>query len=73
MIVSLERAIWNWMENYPQEFFEIQQKPDEELSKCCEAFFDILETLSDYKKGRALVWPLQMMLLVLSPVSSISH
>jgi len=69
MITSLEKAIWNWIENYPQEFCEIQQTPDEELSRVCEAFFDILEALSEYKKGRTAVWALHMMLLILSPVS----
>nr|CAD7396146.1 unnamed protein product [Timema poppensis] len=44
-----------------------QKKPNEELSKCCEGLFDILDTFADNKKGRAAVWPLQIMLLVLSP------
>nr|CAD7452027.1 unnamed protein product [Timema tahoe] len=43
------------------------KKPNEELSKCCEGLFDILDTFADNKKGRAAVWPLQIMLLVLSP------
>ncbi|KAK6622690.1 hypothetical protein RUM43_008532 [Polyplax serrata] len=67
LTVSLERAIWNWMETYPHEFSELQKKPHEELSKCCEGLFDILDTLSDNKKGRAVVWSLQIMLLILSP------
>lgn len=57
------------METYPHEFGELQKKPHEELSKCCEGLFDILDTLSDNKKGRAVVWSLQIMLLILSPVS----
>ncbi|XP_065165550.1 neurofibromin isoform X2 [Atheta coriaria] len=64
---SLEKAIWNWMDTYPYEFAELQKNPNEELSKCCEQLFDILDTFADNKKGRAAVWPLQIMLLILSP------
>ncbi|XP_063221250.1 neurofibromin isoform X2 [Bacillus rossius redtenbacheri] len=67
LMMSLEKAIWNWMDTYPNEFADIQKKPNEELSKCCEGLFDILDTFADNKKGRAAVWPLQIMLLVLSP------
>ncbi|XP_031834542.1 neurofibromin 1 isoform X3 [Nomia melanderi] len=65
---SLEKAIWNWMDTYPHEFTDIQKKPNEELGKACEELFDILDTFADNKKGRtAAVWPLQIMLLILSP------
>ncbi len=26
------QAIWNWMDNYPEEFTELQKKPNEELA-----------------------------------------
>lgn len=68
---SLEKAIWNWLETYPDEFAELQKNPNEELSKSCEQLFDILDSFADNKKGRATVWPLQIMLLVLSPVSRV--
>lgn len=64
---SLEKAIWNWMDTYPQEFAELQKKPNEELSKGCENLFDILDSFADNKKSRSSVWPLQMLLLMLSP------
>ncbi|XP_049859509.1 neurofibromin isoform X2 [Schistocerca gregaria] len=64
---SLEKAIWNWMDTYPNEFADLQKKPNDELSKCCEGLFDILDNFADNKKGRAAVWPLQIMLLILSP------
>ncbi|KAF5294854.1 hypothetical protein FQA39_LY00338 [Lamprigera yunnana] len=67
LMSSLERAIWNWMDTYPYEFAELQKNPNEDLSKCCEQLFDILDALTDNKKGRAAVWPLQIMLLILSP------
>ncbi|XP_034188157.1 neurofibromin 1 isoform X2 [Osmia lignaria lignaria] len=65
---SLEKAIWNWMDTYPHEFADLQKKPNEDLGKVCEELFDILDTFADNKKGRtAAVWPLQIMLLILSP------
>ncbi|KAK9889237.1 hypothetical protein WA026_004512 [Henosepilachna vigintioctopunctata] len=67
LVNSLEKAIWNWMDNFAQEFAEIQKNPNEELSKCCEQLFDILDNFGDNKKGRAAVWSLQIMLLLLAP------
>ncbi|XP_023718196.1 neurofibromin isoform X5 [Cryptotermes secundus] len=67
LMTSLEKAIWNWMDTYPNEFADLQKKHNEELAKCCEGLFDILDSFADNKKGRAAVWPLQIMLLVLSP------
>ncbi|XP_015174332.1 PREDICTED: neurofibromin isoform X7 [Polistes dominula] len=65
---SLEKAIWNWMDTYPKEFADIQKRPNEDLAKACEELFDILDAYVDNKKGRnAVLWPLQIMLLVLSP------
>ncbi|XP_035742449.1 neurofibromin-like isoform X1 [Vespa mandarinia] len=65
---SLEKAIWNWMDTYPHEFADIQRRPNEDLAKACEELFDILDVYVDNKKGRnAALWPLQIMLLVLSP------
>ncbi|KAF6216642.1 hypothetical protein GE061_000988 [Apolygus lucorum] len=67
LMVSLERAIWNWMDTYPDEFAEVQQKTNEELAKCSDTLFDILDQAADNKKCRASSWPLQIMLLILSP------
>lgn len=67
LMTSLEKAIWNWMDTYPNEFADVQKNPNEELSKCCDSLFDILDSFADTKKGRATVWPLQIMLLILSP------
>ncbi|KAL0113512.1 hypothetical protein PUN28_012574 [Cardiocondyla obscurior] len=64
----LEKAIWNWIETYPHEFADVQKQPNEDLNKVCEELFDILDTFVVEKKSRAAsVWPLQMMLLILSP------
>ncbi|KAG5883545.1 hypothetical protein JTB14_016659 [Gonioctena quinquepunctata] len=67
LVHSLEKAIWNWMETYPYEFAELQKNPSEEMSKCAEQLFDILDAFGDNKKGRSSVWSLQMMLLILAP------
>ncbi|CAD5126032.1 DgyrCDS14209 [Dimorphilus gyrociliatus] len=65
---SLERSIWNWMENYPEEFTELQQRPSEELAECCDKLFELYNTFCESSmKRKAVVWPLQMMLLVLCP------
>lgn len=39
------------------------------FARSCEAFFDILDSYAENKKSRAAVWPLQILLLILSPVS----
>ncbi|XP_013143458.1 PREDICTED: neurofibromin isoform X1 [Papilio polytes] len=68
LVSSLEKAIWNWMDTYPQEFAEVQCRPNEELSKCCDTLFDLLQDcFSDNKKSRVAMWPLQIMLLLLNP------
>ncbi|XP_035709221.1 neurofibromin isoform X4 [Folsomia candida] len=67
LMTSLERAIWNWMDTYPQEFAELQKKPCEDLAKCCESLFELLDNFAENNKRRAAVWPLEIMLLVLSP------
>ncbi|XP_031626332.1 neurofibromin isoform X2 [Contarinia nasturtii] len=67
LLTSLERAVWNWIEYHPMEFAEIQRNQNDELAKCCEILFDIMDSYVDNKKMRAIVWPLQILLLVLSP------
>lgn len=47
---------------------EIQKKINENLAKVCGELFDVLDTFAENKKGRAAaVWPLQIMLLILTP------
>ena len=33
LMQSLEKAIWNWMDTYPQEFIDLQKNSNEELTK----------------------------------------
>lgn len=67
LLNSLEKALWTWIEFHPNEFADLQRNPNDELSKCCEALFDILDSYAENKKSRAAVWPLQILLLILSP------
>ena len=68
LLNSLEKALWNWIEYHPKEFEDLQRNPNEELSKCCETFFDTLDSYAqENKKSRSAVWSLQIILLILSP------
>lgn len=50
------------------EFTELQSKKNDELSKCCEVFFEGLDSVAETKnKHRTVIWPLQIMLLILTP------
>ncbi|XP_077535309.1 neurofibromin 1 isoform X3 [Haemaphysalis longicornis] len=65
---SMEKAIWNWMDTYPHEFMDLQNKPNDELADACDRMFDVLDSFAENNKRRAQAWPLQIMLLVLCPV-----
>ena len=39
----------------------------------CDNFFEILVSFAESSKRKAAVWPLQIMLLMLSPVSITEH
>ncbi|XP_055698238.1 neurofibromin isoform X5 [Phlebotomus papatasi] len=67
LLNSLEKAMWTWIEFHPHEFAELQRNPNDELSKCCEQLFDILDLYAENKKSRSAVWPLQILLLILCP------
>ena len=56
------------MDTYPHEFTDLQKNTNEELTKCCDNFFDLLDTFAETKnKHRQAIWPLQIMLLILTP------
>ena len=68
LMISLEKAMWNWMDTHPNEFTELQSMQNEELSRCCDSFFDLLDNCAEGKtKHRISIWPLQLMLLILTP------
>ncbi len=65
---SLEKAIWNWMDTYPHEFTELQRTQNEELARSCDNFFELLDNFAEKRdKHRSVIWPLQLMLLILTP------
>ncbi|XP_011426816.1 neurofibromin isoform X4 [Magallana gigas] len=65
---NLEKAIWNWMDNYPEEFTDLQKRPNEELQDCSDKLFEHFNSsCMESRKRAAAVWPLQMMLLVMCP------
>ncbi|KRZ17579.1 Neurofibromin, partial [Trichinella zimbabwensis] len=65
---SLENVIWNWMDTYPDQFHNLQVEQNNELNDCCDRLFDQLDTYgAESSKKKAIVWPLQMMLLILCP------
>ena len=61
------------MDNYPDEFTELQKRPNDELADCCDKLFELFNTFAESARKKAHVWPLQMMLLVLSPVRHSTH
>ena len=68
LMQSLEKAVWTWMDTYPHEFTDLQKNTNEELTKCCDTFFDLLDNFAEAKtKHRHVIWPLQIMLLILTP------
>ena len=64
--VSLRRAIWGWIETYPAEFVQLCQS-QRRLEGSPEILFDICNSLADTSKRKAILWPLQTMLLILCP------
>jgi hypothetical protein len=54
-----------------QEFTELQSQQNDDLTKCCENFFETLDGFAETKnKHRSATWPLQMMLLVILKFSN---
>ncbi|XP_033905596.2 neurofibromin isoform X11 [Acipenser ruthenus] len=68
VINSLEKAFWNWVENYPDEFTMLYQRPQTDMADCAEKLFDLVDSFAESAKRKAAVWPLQIILLILCPV-----
>ncbi|KAF7723612.1 Ras GTPase activating protein ira2 [Apophysomyces ossiformis] len=62
----LRRAIWNWIETYPSQFVALYQGKTR-LEGNPEIFFDICNSTADTTRKKAILWPLQTLLLILSP------
>ena len=41
------------------------------ITDCCDKLFELFNSFAETNKRKAAVWPLQMMLLVLCPVSHV--
>ncbi|XP_049581579.1 neurofibromin isoform X9 [Syngnathus scovelli] len=67
VINSLEKAFWNWVENYPDEFTMLYQRPQADMAEAAEKLFDLVDSFAESAKRKAAVWPLQIILLILCP------
>ncbi|TRY54116.1 hypothetical protein DNTS_031164 [Danionella cerebrum] len=67
VISSLEKAFWNWVEHYPDEFTMLYQRPQADMADCAEKLFDLVDSFAESSKRKAAVWPLQIILLILCP------
>uniref|UniRef100_A0A8C6WKC0 Neurofibromin n=1 Tax=Neogobius melanostomus TaxID=47308 RepID=A0A8C6WKC0_9GOBI len=61
------QAFWNWVENYPDEFTMLYQRPQADMAEAAEKLFDLVDSFAESAKRKAAVWPLQIILLVLCP------
>ena len=59
-------AIWRWIEAYPTEFAQVCTS-DARLLSGSEVLFDMCSSTADNSRKKAILWPLQTILLVLSP------
>lgn len=62
----MRKAIWKWIEEYPKQFIEVCAS-DSHLLSGSEVLFDMCSATADNSRKRAVLWPLQTILLVLSP------
>ncbi|KAI9475616.1 MAG: hypothetical protein EXX96DRAFT_506141 [Benjaminiella poitrasii] len=62
----LRRAIWGWIETYPGEFMQLCQS-QKKLDGGPDVLFEICLALADTTRKKAILWPLQTMLLILCP------
>uniref|UniRef100_A0A8C7M0E3 Neurofibromin 1 n=1 Tax=Oncorhynchus kisutch TaxID=8019 RepID=A0A8C7M0E3_ONCKI len=72
VINSLEKAFWNWVENYPDEFTTLYQRPQTDMAgqeqlRTLKKLFDLVDSFAESAKRKAAVWPLQIILLILCP------
>uniref|UniRef100_A0A7M5VE60 Ras-GAP domain-containing protein n=3 Tax=Clytia hemisphaerica TaxID=252671 RepID=A0A7M5VE60_9CNID len=67
VLKGLCKSIWNWIETYPEQFCNIYKNPNTQLSELSEKLFQLVENWSENSKKRSISWPLQGLLLLLSP------
>ncbi|KAL7332161.1 hypothetical protein PS15p_204242 [Mucor circinelloides] len=62
----MRKAIWKWIEEYPSQFAQVCAS-DARLLSGSEVLFDMCSSTADNSRKKAVLWPLQTILLVLSP------
>jgi neurofibromin 1 len=62
----MRKAIWIWVNSYPDQFAEVYAS-NARLLPGSEVLFDMCSSAADTPKKKAVLWPLQTMLLTLSP------
>ncbi|KAI8076544.1 uncharacterized protein B0P05DRAFT_546306 [Gilbertella persicaria] len=62
----IRRAIWKWIEEFPSEFAQVCTS-NGRLPSGSEVLFDMCNSTADNSRKKAILWPLQTILLVLSP------
>ncbi|EPZ32658.1 hypothetical protein O9G_003786, partial [Rozella allomycis CSF55] len=67
LAISLKRAIWNWIKNYPEEFSKLYEN-QEDFKNALETFEVFLDASVNSKK-RHQYWPFLSSLLICLPVS----
>ncbi|KAI7862201.1 hypothetical protein BDF14DRAFT_1858538 [Spinellus fusiger] len=66
LAVMLRRAIWGWIETYPTEFVKLCQSK-KRIDGRPDVLFDMCHGLADTTRKKAILWPLQTLLLILCP------
>lgn len=63
---ALRKAIWSWIEAYPDEFAELVES-NVRIEGAPDTLFDHAAGLGENQKKRLYLWPMQTMLLVVCP------
>lgn len=63
----IRMAIWRWMETKPTQFAEISATIGGRPLSGSELLFDMCNVAADSSRKKSILWPLQTILLALSP------
>eukprot|EP00794_Sanderia_malayensis_P014143 gene14143-15620_t len=65
LVKALDQLIWNWIENYPEQFSALYKDQNSQLSDVSDKLFILVDAYSEATKKRTATWPLQVMVLLL--------
>eukprot|EP00795_Rhopilema_esculentum_P015875 gene15875-7206_t len=65
LLKSLDKMIWNWIENYPEQFGALYREQQTQLSDVSDKLFVVVDVFSESSKKRSATWPVQVMVLLL--------